>query len=314
MGMNLIAITNFPSNVSDGKQKHKNFIRLFGRKIYMSNRFYNWTRPAPPPNPLKFVLGAIASLTLAGSILPQLALYLGISSAGIDRGLYWQWLTYFLIEPGSLSLSLLLHLGLTLYLGWIFGTSLLERLGYPKLTGLFFGAVLAGGLGAWGTQELLNLPTLFSGPTAPLYGLLLVWTLLNPSTEILLFFAIPLKARTALFILIGSTLFVDLSNSHWVHLISVLFSMTYAYIFILASYRPQSLFSSFKRIFIRSRNTWGRRKAPKVYDIRSGEPILNDDQFMDSMLARISQQGEDSLTPSERMRMTQISYRKSFKK
>ncbi|MBS0625867.1 MAG: rhomboid family intramembrane serine protease [Verrucomicrobia bacterium] len=267
----------------------------------MSNRFYNWTRPAPAPKPLKVILGAIATLTLAAAALPQLALYFGLSSAGISQNFYWQWFTYFLIEPGPISLSLLLQLGLTLYLGWIFGTSLLDRLGYSKLSGLFFGAVLAGGLGAWGAQELLHLPTLFSGPTAPLYGLLLAWTLLNPQTEILLFFAIPLKARTALFVLIGSTLFIDLTNGQWIHLASVSFSMTYSLIFTRAA------FQTF---------TWGRKRvlSPKVYDIASGQPVQNDDEFMDSMLARISQHGEDSLTPSERMRMTQISYRKSFKK
>jgi len=51
----------------------------------------------------------------------------------------------------------------------------------------------------------------------------------------------------------------------------------------------------------------------KVVDFKTGQPILDDDQFMDAMLARISLYGESVLTPDEKNRMRKISERKSIK-
>jgi hypothetical protein len=49
----------------------------------------------------------------------------------------------------------------------------------------------------------------------------------------------------------------------------------------------------------------------KIYDIKSGEPIGSDEQFMDAMLARISLYGEETLTAEEKQRMVEISKKKS---
>jgi membrane associated rhomboid family serine protease len=321
--------TNFPSNIADVQQKHKYFIFDFGRKNYMPNPFSNWSGPQTTPKPLKFLLGAIAAITLASALLPglHLPLFLGLSFPGIDHHFYWQWLTYLFIQPplGGINLTLLIQLGFTLYLGWIFGTSLLDRLGYPKLTALFIGTALSGGLAAWAALLSVGSSQLFIGPTAPLYGLLFAWTLLNAEAEILLFFTIPLKARFALFVLMGSTLLIDLSQAQWTSVASLLASVSYSYLYTLLACRIRSPFTplhGFERALIRTWErcrTWSRKKAApyqptKVYDIKSGLPVLDDDQFMDAMLAKISLYGEDSLSSDDRKRMTQISQRKALRK
>ncbi len=60
---------------------------------------------------------------------------------------------------------------------------------------------------------------------------------------------------------------------------------------------------------------WGKKRQlpyrhSKIYDIKSGEPLLDDDQFMDAMLDQISRYGEESLTPAEKKRMKEISEKK----
>jgi hypothetical protein len=52
-------------------------------------------------------------------------------------------------------------------------------------------------------------------------------------------------------------------------------------------------------------------KNAKIFDIHSGEPLLSDDEFMDSLLARISKYGEEVLTPEGRKRMGETPERKS---
>ena len=295
----------------------------------MTHPFYTLNSHSAPPQTLKFLLGTIAALSLTSALFPSLHLpfLLGLSSTGIDQHFYWQFLSYFLIEPAAsgISFNLFLQLAFSLYMIYIFGTSLIEKLGQPKFYTLFLGSTLSAALGAWLTTTLLNLPFLLLGPTAPLYGCLFAWTLLNAEAEILLFFTIPFKARTALFILLGATLLIDLSNAQWPKVGALLLSITFSYLFTLLACRVRSPFSplhSFERSLIRfwkKCSNWGQKKTTpykpsKVYDIRSGQPVLSDDQFMDAMLNRISLYGEDSLSPKEKKRMLQISQSKSLKK
>ena len=252
---------------------------------------------------------------------------MGLSRLGIDQFFYWQWATYFLIQPSvqGISFSLFLQLGLSLYLIWIFGTSLMERLGQTKFFALFLGSALAAGLAAWGALEAGRSSHLFLGPSAPLYACLFAWTLLNENASILLFFAVPIKARSALYVLLGGAFFIYISQSDWPSVAALFAAIAYAYLFILITCRIRSPFPflhPFERALMRCQNKefpWGKKKNPtyhasKIYDIRSGEPILNDEQFMDAMLTRISLYGEDSLSSENRKRMTEISHRKKNKK
>jgi len=49
---------------------------------------------------------------------------------------------------------------------------------------------------------------------------------------------------------------------------------------------------------------------PNVIDMNTGKPLDDDDAFVDAMLAKISKQGENSLSWSERRRLNLISERK----
>ncbi len=286
----------------------------------MSNPFYEQRGALASPKSLKIFLGFVSVLTLLAAFFPALSAILGLSTAGISGFFFWQWLSYSFFEPspqGVLSGSLFIQLGFTLYLLWIFGSSLIERLGERRFFSLFLGSALMGGLAAWGTLKALHLPALFISPAPALYACLFSWTILNAQTKVLLFFTIPLNAGIALYVLLGITFFIYLSEAHWTALAAMLSSMIYAYLFAVFSQRILSPFSwlhPFERFLIKAADIrlWRVKKtkiycSSKIFDIHSGKPILDDEAFLDSMLTRISLYGETCLTPEEKKRMDEIS-------
>ena len=198
----------------------------------------------------------------------------------------------------------------------------MERL-HPRLFyALFFGSAAAAGLLAWCAMIGSQLASPLFGSSPALYALLTAWVILNPDARMLLFFAVPFKARHVLLGLIGFNLLIDLSRSDWIPLIAYIGAVLFGYFFTVISCRMRSPFpflSGLENGILRAveRLTHLGKKTirhTKIYDFKSGKPVLNNEQFMDAMLARISLYGEDSLTPEEKKRMKQISEKKSSSK
>lgn len=278
----------------------------------------------PHPRFIKILTALFAATTLGLALFPEGLPFLGLSKLGIETHFYWQWLTYGLFEPAprGIGFSLLLQLGFSLYLFWLFGSSLIEALGERRFIYLSIGCTLAGGLGAWGMLKALHLSYLFAGLTPLVYGLLFAWTRLNRQATILLFFAIPINASRALYILIGLALLTNLSDRDWPAAASLLSSLGCVYLlskFFSPTLTPIPWLRRMEWTLVRWKNrikNWWKKPAPsstrqsKIYDIRSGKPILDDEQFMDAMLARISVYGENSLSPEDRKRLNEISKKK----
>jgi membrane associated rhomboid family serine protease len=248
-----------------------------------------------------------------------LAPYLALSAAGIRHLYLWQFGTYLFVHPFP---SAILHLAFNLYLLWMFGASLMERLHPVSFFSLFFSSGIFAGLAAWGAMTCFHLPTPLLGSSSALYALLTAWVILNPDARLLLFFALPFKARHLLLALIGFNLLVDLSRSAWVPLTAYAGAVVFGYLFTVVSCRIRSPFSFLAPLengilrLLERLSHLGKQtvRHTKIYDIKSGEPVLSDEQFMDAMLARISLYGEETLTPEEKKRMHRISERKSLGK
>ena len=276
-------------------------------------------RPIPTPSPLKVLI--LISLLLS-IFSPFIGPSLALSLSGVKNFYLWQLITYAFVQPAPLGLTFpfLLHLAFNLFLLWTCGASLIPRIKTAPFFFLYFSAILVGGLFAWGAMGLFQLPYSYAGITAPLYAIFVAWTILNPEADFYLFFALPFKAYWILLAVLGANLLVDLFHRDWIHLFSYSSAFLYGYIFSVIAFRSRSpfpLLQPFERGLLR----WvekcrhiGKKKGPyrptKVYDIKSGEPVLGDEAFIDAMLARISLYGEESLTPEERKRMDQISARK----
>ncbi len=134
--------------------------------------------------------------------------------------------------------------------------------------------------------------------------------MLNPRSELMLFFTLPFKGHWLILSLIGVNLFLNIAASDFTSSISLISSCVFGYLFSLVILKQQSPFKSlarFENLFLRIKYKKAPPKnQPKIYDIRSGKPVLNDDQFMDAMLEKISKQGESSITLEEKKRMDEI--------
>lgn len=260
--------------------------------------------------PLKILIGLTIALSLLGAFLPELQAWLALSWAGIKHFYLWQLISYVLVEPGPLSFSFFLQLAFNMYILWMFGSTLIERSHSGLFFALYFGAALVAGLASLAFPQAH-----LAGSTTAVYAILVAWMMLNPGSRLLLFFALPFKAHWLIVGLVGLAFFIDISSSNWVGCATLAVSVLYGYLFALVVWREQSPFAllrPFERKVLRflERKKQTPYQPSKIYDIKSGAPILDDDQFMDAMLDQISRLGEGSLTAAEKKRMREISERK----
>jgi membrane associated rhomboid family serine protease len=260
--------------------------------------------------PLKILIFLTIGVSLAAGFLPQLYGWLALTRAGIEHLFIWQLITYIFLEPGPISLGFFIQLAFNMYILWMFGSSLIERSHTRLFLTLYLGAALVGGLTALAFPH-----TALAGSTNAVFAVLTAWAMVNPGSQLLLFFAIPFKAEWLVLALLAFTLFIDLSTGSWMAASCLIVSVLYGYLFSLIVWRQPSPFlflRTFERKIFRLLEKKPRETYhhSKIYDIKSGAPVLDDDQFMDAMLDRISRHGEDSLTPAEKKRMREISERK----
>lgn len=279
----------------------------------MQNRF----SPASTPFPLKIFLWLIAALSLVSTSLTH---QFALSLDAWNHWHLWQFITYPLLHPLFSNLFFLIF---NLYLLWVFGSSLIERMGFTTFMCLYFGSAACAGAFALGASLLFSFPLFLYGGAPPLYALLIAWILLNPDARLLLFFAMPFKARNLVLFLIGANALIDLSSGRFDLFAASVGATLFGYLFAIFICKTQSPFlflARFERFLLRlyEKITHFKNKKEyrhsKIYDIKSGEPVLDDDQFMDAMLAKISLYGEHSLSLSERKRMEEISRTKASKR
>lgn len=261
-------------------------------------------------NSLKILIFTTIGVSLAAGFIPVLYSWLALSWAGIEQFYFWQLITYIFLERGPVSLGFFIQLAFNMYVLWMFGSNLLERSHTRHFLFLYLGSALVAGLSALAFPHAV-----LAGSTNAVYAILVAWMILNPESQLLLFFALPFKAQWLILGLIGFSLLVNLTAANWVDATSLVVSVIYAYLFTIVVWRQLSPFpvlNPFERKILR---LFEKKKSEpyhrtKIYDIKSGSPVLDDDQFMDAMLDRISRHGAESLTPAEKKRMKQISERK----
>jgi len=244
------------------------------------------------------------------------------------KGYIWQPITYLFVQgpiQNGITFSYLITLFFNMYLVWILGTHLVEIRGRgPFLRLYFISGILAGALSLL-FIHLTGKYAVLAGAGPSVLALLTVWSMAFPETEIMLFFLIPMKAKWIIAGLFGAILLVTLTQGDFPDLVlyisAILFGYTYA---AMAWGWPspfeftQPLDSRLAALGLRLRPYlphWAMPKhkvegKPNVIDMNTGKPLDDDDAFVDAMLAKISKQGENSLSWSERRRLNLISERK----
>ena len=238
------------------------------------------THPALKNLLLALGIGALLSGFAKGGI--------ALNLSDIQHGYVWELFSYPFALPGHLGWEPLLFLGIDLWVLWTFGSAFIEKKGPLSFFGLFVGATLVAGLAALGGMTLS--PLTLAGPTPIIFAILAAWARSNPQATLFAF-----RAAPVVFGFLAIDLLIQFSRENWTHLFANASAVFFGFFYHQISFA---------------------RKSPpirhaKIYDIRSGKPVLDDDQFMDSMLSKISRYGESSLSPEEKKRMMGISERKS---
>lgn len=118
--------------------------------------------------------------------------------------------THFEIGLG-LSFNLLISLAIHMYIIWVFGRSLLERIGEREFLIVYLGGGIATGVVTYLLMYGLGVSGILSGSTAAIVAISTVWVFYNPDAQILLFFVLPVQARWLLLGLVGASALVNLS-------------------------------------------------------------------------------------------------------
>lgn len=281
-------------------------------------------RPTLTPHPLKIVLWALFLSSIGGYILQSFNILLpqqiALSLHQLHQGHLWTLLTYPFTYLYTDLFNILFHLGFNCLFLWIFGLPLLERLGSKGFLTLFFGSTLFAGMTASLGLYLLKSPQLLAGPIPPLFALITSWTILQGMRSVHLTHFI-FRPFWIFLLLVGVNLILDAISKLWIQLIADTSAALFAYFFCLISERVRSPFTAlypFERAVLRSLERLHDKPKPKtsakIFDFKTGQPILDDEQFIDAMLAKISSQGEGSLTSEEKNRMQKISEKKFRRK
>ncbi len=294
--------------------------------------------PAKTPDIIKklLILTCAASIGcgLLNVLLRQLfswaglPILFGLSLEGLHDYYLWQIATYiFVLDTGGPGFSSFFFFALIfdMYILWAMGSSIVEKVGEKSFlkfylaTGVFTGIAVLIALNA--AQDW----RIFSGPTPVVVAILLLWSMLFPELEVLLFFVLPIQAKWLTLIIIGILMLTTLSQLDGTSFIFDLSGAFFAYGYATLAWGLRSPFSVTHGLDQRL-NRWGSAlinsgttvlhstqelgKKTKIFDFKTGEPLLKDEDFVDAMLAKISKYGEKSLTFSEKKRLDEISRNK----
>jgi len=181
--------------------------------------YKNWAVTLIIANGIIFLIQLLLSNTLvpytvANNVVPMdiVTYYLGLTPyLVVDKFYLWQLFSYMFLH----STSGFAHIIFNMYALFIFGMPVERLWGSKKFLiyyltcgigaglAIFIIALVSGGLGYY-------IPTI--GASGAVFGLLLAFGILFPDVEILLFFIIPVKARTLVILYGALELFLELSG------------------------------------------------------------------------------------------------------
>ena len=288
--------------------------------------------PQETPKAIKILLLLLGVIPLISAFYSAWSPILGpqeilsLSRWGIQHFFIWQVLTYPLVLElyAGISIGFFIELFFSVYLTWIVGSTLYSYLGQKRFFRFYLGTIFITGILTTGSILLFNSPLPFSGPAPLLYSLLILWCMLNPELELLLFMTFPVKAKWLVVSMLGIIFLVSLGQGQWVPVVAYLSSSLCSYFYGTLFCSLSTPFSYLKKVdekLILLGHRLREKAKPismetdypdaKIFDLKTGQAVIDDDSFMDSMLEKISKSGEQSLSKKEKKRMQKISKQKN---
>ena len=222
----------------------------------------------------------------------DLAEYLGIRADRVVERLWaWQVFTYMFLH----SVGTIWHIVFNMLILFMFGTEVERLYGRRRFLTLYLGGGAAGGLAYCVTQYLVGSRIPAVGASAAVMAVMVVYAIHFPNRLILLFFFIPIRVKWAVLLLVGIDLLGSIGSyadgvAHTAHLGGAAFA-----------FLSWKLGPALAQFFARMEDRHREREAKRLVD---------DEQRMDDLLAKITREGFDSLTPRERKFLNEMSRRR----
>ncbi|HRD55070.1 MAG TPA: rhomboid family intramembrane serine protease [Parachlamydiaceae bacterium] len=276
------------------------------------------------PKSLIYLIAAIATTSISATLFSGFFTYffnslgpenwLSLSLSGISHFFIWQPITYLFIynsEGSGITISYLIGLSINLYILWLLGSSIIERIGQTSFFKLYFGSGVLSALVSLLFMKITGQNIVLSGFLSALLALLTFWTMLYKEADLRLFVLFEFKAKWLL-----AAIFIGLLLSALSHFDLPTFMLYFTgalcgYLYGILGYGLKSPFlflDSFENFLLKIFKKRDESEG-KIIDFRTGK-ALDDEIFVDAMLAKISKHGEDSLTFYEKRRLNEISKRK----
>lgn len=285
---------------------------------------YSWG-PDKTPQPILWIVFATLITSVFSTISTNVVLklfgvpgpesWLGLSWWGLSNLFIWQPFSYLFIQDSygqGITGLYLINLFFNLYIIWVMGSVIIEEFGAKSFIKLYFTSGIIAGLITLAAMPLTGTYSLISGPTSAVLALLVVWTLLYPNIELLLFFTLPVQAKWLTLSIIGLMVLSALSQLDFNTFIFYGAGITTGYIWAISIYKLRSPFDFLSRIETSIAHRLIKRPSHpshKIIDFSTGKSVENDEAFVDRMLAKIAKHGESALSSAERKRLDKISRR-----
>lgn len=254
--------------------------------------------------------------------LIKLKKILALSLIGIKKYCFWQFFTFLplISTPYEMTFTFLLQLSILLYIIWSIGLPITRRLGSLGLFSLLIIPSFIAGLVTLGLSSLFSISMPISGLVFSLFALLTLWIMDNPQKEIVLLVSWRFQARYLVLGYFAFSFYNDLSEWNLLMLAGKLTSLLITYGFATLYLGLKSPFSCTHRLdrFLNSLGCKLRSSEltphsddhsysqSKIYDFKTGKPQETQDEFLDRMLAKISQHGKQSLSLWEKWKLKKI--------
>ena len=233
---------------------------------------------------------AVIYLVQAGGFIPQSVLYRGLALVPeqvVTKGMVWELATYMFLHGGTMHLLFnmfgLVMFGRDLELWW--GSRDFTK--YYFITGIGAGVIHV--IAAYVFGDNTRIPTI--GASGAIFGILVAYAMAFPERKVLLWFVIPVSARTMVILfaflqlaMLGS---VGDNVARFAHIGGMLVGFIYL--------KQETLFWRAKRWFGRLRAGVEQSRQPRP---PGSEPV--DQARIDAILEKISKEGMGALTNEER--------------
>lgn len=237
--------------------------------------------------------------------------FFSLSWRGLSEWYLWQPLTFLFVENGAaggINVSFLLQLFLDSYIIWLIGSFIVEKYGEKEFAKFVAFSVGLSAFFCLFSMVLFNSYFYLAGPSALALSLITVWAMLYPEEDMLFYFLFPLKTKWVLAIVTAIIVLTTFySIPFLIYLLSgIFFGYVYAYLFwgLANPYRKLRFLDRFLSKFKRKDKN---KLKSKIVDFKSGQPLEDEDAFVDRMLEKISKGGEDALTLEEKIKLRRIS-------